>query len=76
MHMCTYNTLLYIIGWSNTPKGVNAYGVYRYTLKGGTVIKHKSILYFSNFVTKPFNNNHVDNHKWEKFCGAKHWQMG
>ena len=50
-HGCIYNTLSFIVGWSNTLKGVNAYGVRRYTLKGGTVIKHKLMLYCSNFVT-------------------------
>ena len=56
-HGCIYNTLSLIVGSSNTLKGVNTYGVHRYTLKGGTVIKHKSISYFSNFETKHFNNN-------------------
>ena len=28
-----------------------------YTFKGGTVIRHKSMLNFSNFVTKHFSNN-------------------
>ena len=39
------------------PKSVNTYGVHRYTLNGGTVTKHKSILYFSNIVTKHLSNN-------------------
>ena len=56
-HKCIYNTLTFIMGWSNTLKGVNTYGVHKYTLKGSTVIKYKSILYFSNIVIKHFNNN-------------------
>ena len=55
-HGCIYNTLSFIVGWSNILKGVHTYGVLRYTLKGHTVIKHKSIIYFSNLVTKHFNN--------------------
>ena len=43
--------------WLNIPNGVNTCGVYRYTIKGGTIIKHKLNLYLSNFVTKPISNN-------------------
>ena len=51
-HWCIYHNLSFIVGWSNILKGVYTFGVHRYTFKGGTIIKHKSILYFSNFVTK------------------------
>ena len=57
MGVYIYNTLSFIVGWLNTLKDVNTYGVHGFTLKRSTVIKHKSILYFSNFVTKHFNNS-------------------
>ena len=42
-HGCICDTLSFTVGWSNTLKGVNTYGVHGYTPKGGTVIKHKSV---------------------------------
>ena len=55
-HGCIYNNLSFIVGWSNTLKGVNTYRVPRYTLKEAQLSSINQF-YFNNFVTKHFNNN-------------------